>query len=230
MADIEQGQPDEGQDPNPQSDGGDDENKGDATISYLGREMTAEQLLDETRKKDAELTRLYQERKANTQEDTPSNKEAELDDQLKEAQRVLNELGYVDKKSVKELLNEELQNRELQNRVQSQVEVLGSKYNGKGDFKDYPVFDELEVREYGAKRNIFDLDAAYQSLHKGKILDAEIKRAEAKKAAEGDKSDAPKDEPIDKETLNKKITEAGGSSTKIAQILQEAGLAKPPGS
>lgn len=194
-----------------------------ATIPYQGKDLTPEEVLDRLREKDAYITRQGQELAEFKKQPEPEESD---DDFAREAQirAAKKQLGLPENESIEEFLDKKLSQREQNAKINRQVTELESRYNGEGDNKDYPKFNAEEVIRYSTENNIYDLEAAYRQMNYGKILDAEVKKAQAKsEPPTPDASDSPRTEPTDKETLKKLVEEADGDPTKLAQVLVKTG-------
>lgn len=195
----------------------------------MGRSLTPEQLLEETRKKDAHITQREQElselRRSMEVSDEPAA--TNNDPQIEEARKLLEQMGYVDKKTVDSLVDEKLTKVQQQQQIAQSVKELSKQYDGSSD---YPKFDEEAVIQHALENGIGNLETAYQSLNRAAIIDAEIKKAQTTdKTATPDTSDAPRVEPVDKEALAKKVTpDVAGDNTKLAQVLRDMGQGSIP--
>ncbi len=121
-------------------------------------------------------SQLNEIQSAKTPTTPPNPQEEQVKQQL---DHYLKELGYVSK--------QELEQVEADRALQSTIQELEKKYDGKDG---RPKFDRDEAIEFARKNLIGNLEIAYKQMHEAELMDYAIKKAMGKtKAVKSEKSD-----------------------------------------
>lgn len=121
---------------------------------------------DQVKELRGELDTLKSEREQSSTPKAQTPQEQAIRDQLKE-------MGFVSADEVEA----KLEQREQDLALQREVSQLESKYDGKDG---RPKFDKDEVLNFALEKQIGDLDAAYNELHRQKLIDWHVKQAVSK--------------------------------------------------
>lgn len=167
------------------------------TATSGGEETTGSETTSESTTEDATPTEnvpysrfkeVIEERNALRQkvgqgQETQTPQPSAANPQLETVKQQLKELGFV----TKEEQEAELRRQQEDIRVESQLNNLAEKYNGKDG---RPKFDREKVLEYAINHQIADVEAAYKQLNEAKIIDWHVKQALAgKKSVKTESSD-----------------------------------------
>ena len=162
--------------------------------------------LQEERRKRQEL-----ERRIGELETSINSKPASSDEENPDLDLAVDKLEpYFRKRGF--LTRAELEEEKTAESYANEMKTLTEKYSGKDG---RPAFDAYEVAEFGKKNKIFNLEVAYEQMHKKELLDWQLKKA--------DSSDAPQTESgtsgiketgntpiLTREALQKKLDSARG--------------------
>lgn len=121
---------------------------------------------DQVKELRGELKSLKSEREQSPTSQPQTQQEKAIRDQLKG-------MGFVSADEVEA----KLEQREQDLALQREVSQLESKYDGKDG---RPKFDKDKVLNFALEKQIGDLDAAYNELHRQKLIDWHVKQAVSK--------------------------------------------------
>jgi hypothetical protein len=165
------------------------------------------QALQEERRKRQELEQRLTNLEASFKpSSTSEDSNPDLEDAISKLEPYLRKKGFLTK--------DQLDEEKSANAYAEEMKDLAGKYDGKDG---RPVFDAYEVSDFGKKNRIYNLEVAYEQMHKKELLDWTMKKG-------GNETDTPETE----KGGTSGYQETGNTSLLSRESLK-ARLAKPDG-
>lgn len=161
--------------------------------------------LQEERRKRQELEARISSLETSNKPSTSDSSNPDLEQAIEKLDPYLRKHGY--------LTREQLEEEKSAEAYASEMKSLTDKYSGKDG---RPAFDAYEVSEYGKKNRIFNLEVAYEQLHKKELTDWSMKQTPDEDAPETEKfgssgiKETGNTSVLTREALAKKLASQGG--------------------
>lgn len=162
--------------------------------------------LQEERKKRQELEQRLSNLEASfSKPSTSDSSDPDIEQAIEKLDPYLRRRGY--------LTRDQFEEEKSADAYANEMRTLTEKYNGKDG---RPAFDAYEVSEFGKKNRIYNLEVAYEQLHKKELTDWERKQNREEEAPETEKPtssgtrEAGNTPILTREALAKKLGSASG--------------------